>query len=38
MSVIASFHVTFSNPVAVRRNGTVTRSGSLTTSVKAMPF
>ena len=39
MSVIASSQLTGSNPPsAVRRSGVVTRSGSLTTSVNAMPF
>ena len=38
MSVIASSQLTGSKPCGVRRSGVVTRSGSLTTSVKAMPF
>jgi len=38
MSAIASSQLTGSNPSAVRRSGVVTRSGSLTTSVNAMPF
>ncbi len=38
MSLIASSHDTGSKPSAMRRNGVVTRSGSLTTSVNAMPF
>ena len=38
MSVIASSQVTGSKPVGPRRSGVVTRSGSLTTSVNAMPF
>ena len=39
MSDIADSQLTDSNsPAAVRRNGWVTRSGSLFTSVNAMPF
>ena len=38
MSVIASSQPTCSKPAGVRRSGMVTRSASLTTSVKAMPF
>ena len=39
MSVIASSQLTGSNrPSATRRSGVVTRSGSFTTSVNAMPF
>ncbi len=38
MSFNASSQVTGSKPLGLRRNGVVTRSGSLTTSVNAMPF
>jgi hypothetical protein len=38
MSVIASSQLTGSKPFGPRRSGVVTRSGSLTTSVNAMPF
>jgi len=38
MSAIASSQLTGSKPPAPRRSGVVTRSGSLTTSVNAMPF
>ena len=34
----ASSQLTGSKPVGVRRSGVVTRSGSLCTSVNAMPF
>ncbi len=38
MSSSAVSQLTGSNPVSVRLSGVVTRSGSLTTSVNAMPF
>lgn len=38
MSSSAASQLTGSNPSPVRFSGVVTRSGSLTTSVNAMPF